>query len=63
MTFIRIGNVLSFSWNNGVMLEKGSLDVSAEELQKAVITAFSELRDERLIEACTSPHFSQGVSA
>ncbi len=52
MTFIRMGNILSFSWNNGVMLKKGSLDIPAEELQGAVRIAFAELRSERLLEAC-----------
>lgn len=52
MTFIRIGSVLNFSSNNGVIMEEGALDVSAEELQSAVRAAFSHLHDELLVEAC-----------
>ncbi len=52
MTFIHMGNVLNFSSNNGVILEEGSLEVSAEELQRAVRTAFSHLEDWLLLEAC-----------
>jgi 5-methylcytosine-specific restriction endonuclease McrA len=52
VTFIRIGNVLNFSSNNGVILEDGALEVSAEELQSAVRTAFSHLQDWPLLDAC-----------
>lgn len=48
MCFVRIGNILAFSSNNGVMLERGALDVSADELQSAVRTAFGHLQDELL---------------
>jgi 5-methylcytosine-specific restriction endonuclease McrA len=52
VTFIRMGNVLLFSSNNGVMLKEGALEVSAEELQSAVRTAFSHLQDWPLLDAC-----------
>ena len=52
MTFVKIGNILNFSSNNGVILEEGALDVSATDLQDAVRTAFSHLQDEILLDAC-----------
>ena len=52
MTFIRMGSILNFSSNNGVILDDGALDVSADELQSAVRTAFSHLQDWPLLDAC-----------
>lgn len=52
MTFVRMGNILNFSSNNGVILERGALELPADELQRAVRTAFSHLSDDILRDAC-----------
>jgi HNH endonuclease len=52
MTWVRIGDILTFASNFGVHLERGAVDVSAQELQIAVKTAFSHLDDWHLQNAC-----------
>jgi 5-methylcytosine-specific restriction endonuclease McrA len=52
MPFVRIKDILTFSSNNGVILEPGALNISAEELQATIKTAFSHLEDYYLVEAC-----------
>ena len=52
MTSIRIKNILWFAPNVGVVVEEGALDVSPEELQHAVKTAFDHINDPHLQNAC-----------
>ncbi|MGO9316397.1 MAG: HNH endonuclease [Terracidiphilus sp.] len=52
MPFVKMGSILNFSSNNGVILESGALDVSPEKLYNAVKTAFSHLHDKLLLDAC-----------
>ncbi len=52
MTIVRIKDILYFASNYGVILERGALDVTPEELQKTVQLAFEHLQDKHLAEAC-----------
>ncbi|WP_081613211.1 HNH endonuclease [Xanthomonas sp. SHU 199] len=52
VTFINIGDLVTFSSNNGVQVHKKAIDVSAEDLYTAITTAFSHMEDPALVDAC-----------
>ncbi len=52
MPLIRIGTLVSFAPNIGVLVHREALNVSSERLLQAVRTAYLHMRDEILVEAC-----------
>lgn len=52
MPHIRLGNLLIFAPNIGVLVEKEALASSPDSLYEAVRTAYSHMEDEPLVQAC-----------
>lgn len=51
-TFVHVGDAITFSANNGVMLNQEALSLSPNELRDAVAIAFEHVKNPVLVDSC-----------
>lgn len=51
-TWIKIKDCITFAPNIGVMVDKATLELSAEEIKESLILAYSHMQNKLLVDAC-----------